>query len=206
MISPQTTIRGTNVTVQALAGQEVYPKPLLPRQVVITPLQGSQGKVIPKILLKCISKENKKDYKTFYLRSIDPSAVKSCAALKTLIRAQLCGEVEEEFDVGYQQNNVVVNIRSSDDLIELWSNVMKGTNVILWCDGLKKISSVPRTKRPHAIQCSDDDDEPEDASKKKSSKPKRKKKKNADDRNEAVDSSVEKLKELHSNSGYTPMQ
>ena len=106
--------------------------------------------------------------------------------------------MEEEFDVGYQQNNVVVNIRSADDLNELWSSVMKGTNVVLWCDGLKKIDSAPRSKRRRA-QCSDDDDEPECSSK----KTKKKRKKDADDRNEAVDSSIEKLQELHHNSGYT---
>ena len=194
MINPQTTISGTNVTVQTLTSQNVCSKPL--GQVTITPLTRLQGTMISKVLLKCSSKGNKKDYKTFSLRNINPSTVTSCSALKTLIRAQLKSEVEEGFDVGYLQNNVIVTIRSSADLCELWSNIVRGASTVLWCDGLKK-----QSKRPSIAEYSDDEPEEDVSSKKKS-----KKKKTTDDRNEAVDSNIAKLKELHCNSGYTPMQ
>ncbi len=198
MISPQTTISGTNVTVHALSGREV------PRQMLISPLQSRPPvQVIAKILLKCTRKENKKESRNFYLRNINPSTVTTTAALKTLIKAQLSSELDKEFDIGYEEGKgtVVVSIRSSDDLCELWSTIQKGKSITLWCNGLKKVS---QNKYLSTSEYSDDD-EPEETSK-KSSKPKKKKRKEVDDRNEAVESTVEELKELHEKSGYTPMQ
>ena len=53
--------------------------------------------------------------------------------------AQLSAEViDDYFVVGYQLGNVTVSIRSTDDLSELWSSVITGKNVILWCDGLRR--------------------------------------------------------------------
>lgn len=203
-----TTINGTNVTVQAL--------PMTEQRAMLT--QRSSGQVvypstpsrflIPKVLIKCASKENKKESKTFTLRNVDSSVVTSCVTLKALIKAQLKGDVEKDFDIGYQHNNSVVSIRSADDLLEVWSNIRQGKNVTLWCDGLKTVDAVIRHKRPaNATEVPDEDDDDQDVSRKKptTAKPK-KKKKNEGAEAEAVESIVEKLKDLHRESGYTPMQ
>ena len=72
--------------------------------------------LISKVLIKCASKENKKQSKTYSLRNVDSSAVASCLRLKFLIKAQLRDDIRKNFDVGYQHNNSIVNIRSSDDV------------------------------------------------------------------------------------------
>ena len=118
-------ISGTSVTVQALGSQ--YRQP-----VQITPLRSRShlpSDFISKVLLKCTTKENKKDLKTFTLRNISSSTVSTCCALKTLFRAQLSAEVmDNDFGVGCQQGNVTVSIRSADDLSELWSSIIAGKN------------------------------------------------------------------------------
>ena len=116
-----TTIKSTNVTVQAL--------PMIEQRAMLT--QRSSGQVvypstpscflIPRVLSKCASKENKKESKTFTLRNVDSSVVPSCVTLKALIKAQLKGDIEKHekhFDIGYQHNTSVLNIRSADDLLK----------------------------------------------------------------------------------------
>ena len=152
--------------------------------------------------IKCVSKENKES-KTFSLRNVDSSVITSCVTLKALIKAQLKDDIVKEFDIGYQHNNSVVNIRNSDDLLEVWSNIRQGKNISLWCDGLKTSAAI-RHKR-QAADVSDDDDL-EVARNPTVAKPKKKKKKNEGAETEAVESIVKKLKDLHRESGYTPMQ
>lgn len=42
-----------------------------------------------------------------------------------------------EFDVGFvHTGNTIVSIRNSQDLTDIWSDIIKGKNHILWCDGL----------------------------------------------------------------------
>ena len=173
-----TTINGTNVTVQALP--MTGPRPMLtPRssgQVIYSSTPSCF--LISKVLIKCVSKENKKESKTFSLRNVDSSVITSCVTLKALIKAQLRDDVGKEFDVGYQHNNSIVNTRSSDDLLELWSNIRQGKNVTLWCDGLKTVGVAVQHKRlANAVEVSDEDNL--EASRKKSTaaKPKKKKKK-----------------------------
>ena len=62
--------------------------------------------------------------------------------------------MDKEFDIGYQVGAVVVSIRNSDDLHELWSAIQKGSNIILWCNGLKKVA---QSKHPGTLECMDDD-------------------------------------------------
>ena len=52
------------------------------------------------------------------------------AALKTVIKAQLSSELDKEFDIGYQEGAVVVSIRNSVDLHELWSAIRMSINII----------------------------------------------------------------------------
>ena len=62
--------------------------------------------------------------------------------------------MDKEFDIGYQVGAVVVSIRNSDDLHELWSAIQKGSNIILWCNRLKKVA---QSKHPGTLECTDDD-------------------------------------------------
>lgn len=193
-------IRGTNVTVQSLSGRVSLPH-LYPG--VITPLTETQrpkSTIIPKIVLKCVSKEGKKNFKMFSLRNIDPNIVTSTDALKALIKAQFASDLEKQFDVGYEHSNDVVNIRSPDDLREVWTSASNGVKIVLWCDGLKRASAT-QNKRSVDTENSDDEDDVT-----QSVKPKKKKKKDTDEVNKAVQSIVDELKELHPDSGYTPMQ
>ena len=130
----------TNVTITSS---------LQTRQVIVTPLTTSpahatqpySANVIKKVLLKAVSKSNKKDPKTFTLRNIQSSHISTCHELKFLIRAQLQEDmIKEDFDVGYLQNSTVISIRSTDDLLEVWENIRRGKNITLWCDGMKSAS------------------------------------------------------------------
>ena len=106
-----------------------------PRQVLVTPLRvptvRSDFSPISKVLIKAVKSDGKKvDGKTFTLRNIDPSKVKTCDQLKSVVRAQLQDDIcTADFDVGYLQNNTVVSLRSPEDMQEIWSNIMKGTKV-----------------------------------------------------------------------------
>lgn len=209
LLSPRTTISGTNVTVQALnTGQDVSRRArevlITPAPLVSTPIRNpipSSGSrpvqrgsgLIPKVLLKCASRgSKKKESKTFSIRNISPSIVTSCNALKALIRAQLGDDITEQFDIGYQTGSAaVVNIRCSDDLREVWSSIIKDTRVTLWCDGLIT-GGVAGSRRE---EYSDDEI---------LSRPAKKKKKDSED-NAVIESFIKKLKEHHGSS-YTPMQ
>ena len=57
---------------------------------------------------------------------------------------------ELNFDVGYLQGSTVVNIRSSKELDEVWKDIRRGKNVVLWCDGLKEITSKTRKWKQRA--------------------------------------------------------
>ena len=49
-----------------------------------------------------------------------------------------------------------MTIRNSQDLREIWQEVRKGSNMVLWCDGLKDSAS---RKRKHVPADSDFEDE-----------------------------------------------
>ena len=54
-----------------------------------------------------------------------------------LIRKQVGEEIiEGDFDVGYLQGNNVITMRNKEDIQELWCNLQKGSNTVIWCDGL----------------------------------------------------------------------
>ena len=180
-------VSGTNVTVQAVGGVAGRS---IPRRVLVPVVPGK----ISKLLLKCTSKDNKKELKTFSIRNIDVSVVNTCDALKTLIKAQLGKELLSEFDVGYYQGSTAVSVRTSDDLCELWSSILKGTKVDLWCDGLRKLNAA---KRKQPGEDSDEDEQVKSAKKKKT---------NVEEKTEAVEAKIEELKKLHKDSGYSQMQ
>jgi hypothetical protein len=57
--------------------------------------------------------------------------------LEDLIRDRFADDIEPVFDAGYIQGSCVVRVRSKEDMAEMWSDVRKGKNNYLWCDGLK---------------------------------------------------------------------
>ena len=111
----------------------------LQRQLVISRPGASVG-VVSKVLLKAVGSA-KRDSKTFTLRNVDTISVNTQEKLKLLIRTQLQNDMSGNFDVRYLQGSTIVNIRSSEDLDEVWNDIRRGKNVVLWCDGLKEVTS-----------------------------------------------------------------
>ena len=93
------------------------------------------------------------------------------------------------FDVGYIQGSSAVSIRSNEDLAEIWDQLQKGKNIVLWCDGMVLAKNTHRN--------SDDDMEIE----------KRSKKKKKDDSivEDRVEEMTQKLKAKHGDTAFTQM-
>ena len=162
------------------------------RQVVITPLHVPTGthagparnmaqqpihRTISKLLIREVEKsKGKKDQgKAFTLRDLNTSALQTCTQLKILIKAQLDADIVDEFDIGYIQNNTVVSLRSPQDVQEVWSSIVKGDNVTLWCDGLRGKESphgksTKKRSNKSAVDDCDDDEDMEVTKKKKKKK------------------------------------
>ena len=128
---------------------------------------------------------------------MNPTLVSDVEDLKSLIKAQLSGDVLDRFDVGYVQSNKVVSLRSKEDVRDLMGSVQNGDS-ILWCDGLQKETRKEKNSRKRknksTIDSSDSDNEnlPSKRSKR-------------EDREDKVQRCVEELKEKHGQS-YTSMQ
>ena len=154
------------------------------------------------LLIKAVRKGERKDCgKIFTLRNVNPMCVSKVEDLKSLIKAQLSGDLVDRFDVGYIQSNKVVSLWSKEDIGYLMGSVLKGDKVLLWCDGLGKEpkkaekNTCKRRAKTSMIDSSDSDDEepPSKHSKKV-------------DRDAKVQRCVEDLKEKHGQSAYTPIQ
>ena len=140
--------------------------------------------------------------------------------LECVIRDQLSNEISRSrFDIGYIQGSHIVTIRSREDLLEVWSNIKKGSNVILGCDGLKTKPTCESGKKGAAISDSSEDDHEDDIEetvKKKRKRAKnadeeevgetRKKRKKGEDKDKKVQETIDKLIEKHGDKAYTPMQ
>ena len=192
------TVNSCSPTAQSLS---VTPQVSVPRRgVTITPIHSSQPKptIIGKVLLKAVSKKQtgkkvQSGAKTFVLRSINTSTVSTCSLLKALIRKQVGGEIiKDDFDVGYLQGNNVITMRNKEDIMELWSNLIRGSNTVIWCDGLLVQQSKGNRKRPSVDSESDDEEHPIKKTKK-------------DERDSAVKKYIEDLNAAHKEK-YTPMQ
>lgn len=143
-------------------------------RVLITPLHSEsppRKNVISKVLLKATKKSGKSESKTFTLRNVDVDTVSTCDKLKELIKLQLCDDVTKHFDVGYYQGSTVVSIRSQQDLKEVWVECIKGTKIVLWCDGLRvcEKSGSRKRKRVESDDSESDGCQPTCESKKKAS-------------------------------------
>ena len=191
------------------------------RGVVITPISQAQGQqclrlipnlinqpvtqheetvVIPKVLIKAVSKSSsKKDAsnKTFTLRDVNVSRVQTYDQLKEMILSQLKADLTDDFDVGYYQSNAVVTIRTRQDIAEIWSLMKKGASVTLWCDGLKERGTANTRGRKRSKYPGDDSDEEVPSKKCKQSK--------QFDKDEKVEKLVSDLKKQHGQA-YTHMQ
>ena len=127
--------------------------------------------------------------------------MKTCDHLKTLIRAQLQDDIQRtgDFDVGYLQNSTVVSLRSPEDIQEIWSSMIKGTKVTLWCDGLRSravTGTKSRKRRPK-------DDSSDESDVDCLEKPKKKTKE--EEKDDRVQKIIEDLQTKYDKT-YTPMQ
>lgn len=192
---------GVSVTVNSghpagyVPGSAVTVRPLLTQASTATPRQQA----IAKVLLKAVNRKKKTaGAKTFTLRNVNPSIINTCSQMKALIRDQLQNDITEgNFDIGYMQSNTVISIRSKEDLAEIWANLKKGTNITLWCDGLRVATGagISRQKRHHQTNSDSDvdsGDEDNPPSKKKS-------------KEDRVQKIVDDLKKQHGEK-YTIMQ
>ena len=136
--------------------------------------------------------------------------------LERVIRDQLFDEISRStFDIGYIQGSHTVTIRSKEDLLEVWSNLKKGGNIILWCDGLKRSTN---KKGAMSNDSSEDDDEEDvqETVKKKRKRAKKvdeeevgepiKKRKKGEDKDKKVQTTIDQLTGKHGDKSYTPMQ
>ena len=157
--------------------------------------------IISKLLLKAVCKSTKQAPKTFTLRNVDIASITSQGQLKKVIKEQLREDLVKEFDVGYYQSSIVVSIRSSQDLVEVWNDLKAGKKVILWCDGLKGEDSGKNKKRKQTELDSEESDE-EEADHPRRSSNKKCKYKLKDSKLEKI---VANLKEEHGNT-FTALQ
>ncbi len=159
--------------------------------------------------MKAFCKGSKKDPKTFTLRDVPTAAISSCKQLKQEIRAQLHEDIVRDFVVGYIQGSTPVSIRTSNDLMDIWDEVSKGEKVLLWCDGLKMVTTTPKPtpsrKRKAHVESDDDLDSSDDGASVDNTKSKKKKKSAQETREERVEETVCTLKDTHGKS-YTQMQ
>ena len=177
----------------------------VPKRVLVTlpPTQSSQAQqpkvpnsnVLPKVLLKAHSQNKKDPVKTFTLRNLDLSAIKSRDDLKAVIKERLTNDITADYyDVGYIQGSNVVRVRTSEDLDELWALLKQPRgNVAIWCDGLAGEIETPGVTTSRKRK---KDNAPEAAL------PVNKKKV---DTHERVQTLVNQLKDKHS-TNFTPMQ
>ena len=96
----------------------------LQSQLVISRPEASVG-MVSKVLLKAVGSA-KRDSKTSTLCNVDTISVNTQEKLKLLIRTQLQNGMSGNFDVGYLQGSTFVNIRSSEDLDEVWNHIRRG--------------------------------------------------------------------------------
>ena len=177
-IGPQTRLTLGSGANSVIGSQLNFPQsPHVPRQVIVTPISAAHTvthtpspPLISKVLIKVVKRDGKKaEGKTFTLRNLDPTKIKTRDNLKTLIRAQLQGDIRSgDFDVGYLQNSSVVSLRSREDIQEVMSNAAKGTKVTLWCDGLQSISAVGNKAKKRKQQDDASSDESDSEPRKKS--------------------------------------
>ena len=121
--------------------------------VLVTPLTVTSAvrQRTFKVLLKVVSKSSKVR-KMFTLRNLDQRKVLSIEHLKEVIGAQLKKDViASDFDVGYISGSNMVSIRTQADLSEVWSEIISGKNLILWCDGLKDNSFNKKRKQCQSL-------------------------------------------------------
>ena len=123
-----------------------HPQALSPRTLLVTPVSpGSTPcpEYISKLMLKAYYVG--KNSKLFTLRNVNMNLVRS---LQATIRYQFENDiVGDDFDVGYVNGNNMISIRTSVDLLEIFSDMKSGVKVTMWCDGLQGGSTTKSKKR-----------------------------------------------------------
>ena len=159
-----------------------------------------------KLLIKVVEKgekQTKDPGKIFTLRNINPTSVSSVEDLKSLIKAQLAEDVVDHFDIGHIRSNKIISLRSKEDVTELMSCVQKSDNILLWCNGLRKIASEkknPRKRKSKSTVVTVDNSDSESCDDTPSTKVRK------ETRDDKVQRCIEELKEKHGQTMYTCMQ
>ena len=107
----------------------------------------------------------------------------------------------QEYDVGFIDGSAAVTMRTTEDVTEVWINILKGQKVTLWCDGLK-------SKDATNAKCSSYQGGNNDGNSFTLEKGRSQKKRKVDDNEEhqsKVDEVFQDLKKNHGES-YTRMQ
>lgn len=131
------------------------------------------------------------------MRKIKTGSVLTCDDLKKVIRKQLCHEViPNDFDVSYADGASIVQIRTVEDMNELWDNLRKPNNKkTVWCDGLKEVT--PEGNKRQRLSADFDDED--------ILAPCAKKKRQPTQKEEQVQKIADSLKKKH-DTNFTPMQ
>ena len=112
--------------------------------------------------------------------------------MKALIGNQVGGEITNgDFDVGYLQGSNAIIMRNVEDIRKLWSTLQKGSNMVVWCDGL----AMQQSKAARKWQSLDSDSDDECPAKKTKK----------EERDSVVRKCIEDMKAEHKDK-YTPMQ
>ena len=198
--------RGSKALNLSVGNATTYVTPQMGR-VLITPLPSTSstkaiiGSVVSKIMLKAVVSKptlstKRKDPKTFTLRDVNIASIDTCDKLKEIIKSQLKKDIVKDFDVGFYNGSTVVSIRSEQDLQEIWQDVKRGTQIVLWCDGLKESEKNAPKKRKHVSSDESDSDHVVKKSSKRSA---------AKEREGKLEEAITYLQDKHGQA-YTQMQ
>ena len=167
-----------------------------PRPVTVQVLGRSAPTVsntrMPKVNfnVKIFNSDNKKERQVFVLRDVSREIVSTPESVMQEMRKQFGSHVQKKhpFPVGYMKGGMKVSIRTRADISDIWLQVSRAENVILWCEGVRD---------------GDGSDSDEDAPR----KPRKKRKKISalEEKNERVQETVQKLRKKH-NDRYTTIQ
>lgn len=142
----QVGVPGGSCTVSVSGERNVVVTPLgsqtSQRNVVVTPLGYSQSSqllnvshqglsatattVINRMFLRAVMKRGNKEGKTFTIRNINTSEVRTCECLRDIIREQLAHNIVDGlFDVGFVDGSHVVRIRSGESILSILRQLRK---------------------------------------------------------------------------------
>lgn len=119
--------RSGGVHPQAVLSQLQPPQNGTPVYISLCSQQQEEAcKPFEKVYLKAVTKETKKDEKTFAIHDVDPARILSCLDFKRVIRVQLNKEItHDDYDIGFIRGTSAIRVCNEQ---ELWSDLWKQNN------------------------------------------------------------------------------